>query len=390
MSRLNLESRLMPETPVSRCAFCGLPSAPVVHDSGLCPECLDHCNRSLRNMRRSSLRDRLSLVPGPADLVAMLDRKVAGLGRAKRVLAVAVYNHYKRALIAEEAPGEEPPGKANLLLAGPSGVGKTFLVECLADLLQVPYAAVDAASLTAPGYAGADISDMAEALMSDCGGDLRRARHGIVFIDNLDKLRARRGAEQEDLGGVAVQQALLCMLDGGELRCDSPSYGRFDLPTRQILFIAAGTFAAPAETCAAPGFTPAGCSPRMAGDGDWLDTPDFLAELAGRFPLQLSLPAADSALLTEMLLRPGRGLLASYQARFRMDGVQLKATPAAVDAIVRRALLSGGGARALSRELERLLLNALFHVPSLPQVETVWLDAAGGEPVACLQQPLAA
>ncbi len=390
MPGLNPASRLHPVTPDACCAFCGMPGIPMMQDSALCTECLDHCNRSLVDMRRVTLRERLAKLPAPADLVAMLDRKVVGLSAAKRALAVAVYNHYKRVLLAEELPRDHVPGKANVLLAGPTGSGKTFLVEALAELLQVPYASVDAASLTAPGHAGKDVGDVALALLDDCGGDLRRARHGIVFIDNIDKLRARPGVAEDDLGGLGVQQALLCLLEGGELQIDSRRYGRVAFPTRHILFVAAGAFEAPASPVRGVGFVPESLSAPAAGRPDWLAAPGFLAELAGRFPLQLTLPAVDVAQLAELLTCPCSGLLAGYRTRFRLDGVRFEATPAAVDAIVQRAFRAGGGARALKRVLEQLLLNTLFHVPSLPSVDAVWLDAAGDEPVVCLQSPLAA
>ena len=395
------------------CSFCGVAQAletPLIAgiDGHICEECVQLAAAVVNSWgRRRKGRKPLTPPPVPREIKRILDQHVIGQEAAKEVLAVAVYNHYKRLTGAEQAAprigggddGEVVLEKSNILLLGPSGTGKTLLARTLANIVGVPFAIADATTLTQAGYVGDDVESILVRLLDMADGDLERARNGIVYIDEIDKL-ARAGDSSfgmRDVSGEGVQQALLKLVEGAEVSI--PTKGRrkeggesVALDTRHILFIAGGAFAGlerliekrvVVKSGPSIGFHASVAQPeekRGAGELFGQAQPDdlrrfgLIPEFIGRFPIIAPLEDLDEAVLVRILTEPRNALVKQYQALFRYEGTALEFTDEALHAIAATALARGTGARGLRSVLEQLLQRTMFDLPSLEGVTRCVVD----------------
>ena len=358
---------------IDECPLCDPVEAGFAALPLLCPECLARCRQVLRGQRRETLYRELASLPRPRETARRLDASVAGLEAVKRGLAVAVYNHGKRLALRDFGETECLPGRSHLLLRGAPGTGKTLVVESLAAQLSVPFARIDATTLTPPDRAGSGLEEIGWRLLESSGGDPDRAGRGVVFIDAIDRLWTNPE-------GSAVLHDLAGLLEGRPLRLPLPAGGSLELPTRDLLFIAAGRIATATRHRAA-GFVT---------DGGGMPAPGVREpQLPGRFAVQLELPAPGVDELRGVLMHPVSGPLARFRRLFGMDGLGLEITEAAVTALVDTAIDEGLGARALHRRLEALLQPAMHVAPACPWLDCIWLDCAGDELFVSLSEPLA-
>ena len=369
-----------------RCAFCGRPRDEVkklVAGPGvfICDRCISVCRQLLAEERKAlpsptSPTERLK----PKELAARLDEWVVGQGRAKRMLTVAVYNHMKR-IAARGKTGDVELTKGNILMIGPPGTGKTHLARTLARILDVPFAIADATPLTQAGYVGEDVESVIGKLLRAADGNAERAATGIIYLDEIDKL-AKRVGHDRDVSGEGVQQGLLKLLEGKKVQVrvggDKNGLGAelVEVDTTNVLFIAGGAFDGMmknilAQKTRTTGFVQGGYNPRAVEEEfQKISPPDlhkfgFLPEFIGRFPVLVSLDAADEHMLVDILTRPKDALFRQYQRLFAMEGCRLESTTDGLRAIARTALDRGTGARGLRAVMETLLLDAMFDLPSM-------------------------
>lgn len=383
------------------CSFCGksqhetrkLIAGPSVY---ICDECIDLCNEIIRDeVQGEAPGTPSSELPIPSEIAAILDQYVIGQQKAKRTLAVAVYNHYKRLRHKGDKDDVELT-KSNILLVGPTGSGKTLLAQTLARLLNVPFVMADATTLTEAGYVGEDVESIIQKLLAACNYEIDKAQTGIVYLDEIDKIsrKADNPSITRDVSGEGVQQALLKLIEG-TVASIPPQGGRkhpnqdfVQVDTTNILFICGGAFDGMDKVIrdrserSGIGF---GAQVKGASDRSLSELfqdiePDdlikfgLIPELVGRLPVLATLDELDEGTLVRILTEPKNALVKQYQKLFSMEGVELDIRPAALKAIARQALKRKAGARGLRSILEHALIDIMYELPGLKNVEKVVID----------------
>ena len=390
------------------CSFCGKKQSQVKkliagHNVFICDECVALCNEMLDKELKKPAGEKITDLPKPKEIKKILDEYVIGQDDAKVALSVAVYNHYKRINYEQDHHSDVELQKSNILMLGPTGSGKTYLVKTLAKLLDVPLAIADATALTEAGYIGDDIESVVSKLLAAAGNDVEKAEHGIIFIDEIDKIAKKKNTMSRDVSGESVQQELLKLLEGSQVEVPVGSNQKNALTpmatvdTNNILFICGGAF---------PGLddiikerlkkrSTMGFNSHLKDEFD--NDPDILSqvttedlrnfgmipEFLGRLPVLVSLQGLTKELLMRILKEPKNAILKQYERLLALDEVKLVFEDDALEWIAERALEKDTGARALRAILEDFMMDIMYEIPKDPNIGSVvitrpYLEKKGG------------